>query len=181
MGSINIGRISIGRAAAAILLALVAISATAGASTATPRSERHCIVEVIGNVDGALVTGPEICYPSRSGAARQIAAVTAAPALSASPGGVSRAAGGTNIIGVHYTSTNYGGSSITIIGTTCSGGVWRALGWWNNNIESSRHYCGGSPTTFYDRTNCTGATISIYGNQSSLGSLNNRVSCVRYG
>jgi hypothetical protein len=171
-----VGSINIGRMAVAILFAVVALSVATTASAAAPTPERHCVVEVIGDVGGTLITGPETCYRSRAGAAYHAAASAVAP----SPGVLSRAAG-TNVISVHYTSTNFGGSSITIIGTTCAGGVWYASGWWNNNIESSRHYCGGRPTTFYDWTSCSGSSLAIYSQQNSLGSLNNRVSCVRYG
>ena len=88
---------------------------------------------------------------------------------------------GNNTIGIHYTSTYYSGSSVRVVGTTCGGGVWYPTGAWNNNIESSRHYCGTSPTTFYNYSSCTGPLKRIYRSESTLGSMNNRASCVRYG
>ena len=85
-------------------------------------------------------------------------------------------------IGVHYTNSNYGGSSISIVGTTCSGGTWPATGSWNNNIESSEHLCGSAYTTFYDYGSCaTSSNYRILSRQPSLYGLNNKTSCVRYG
>lgn len=141
-------------------LAQPALASTAE-KAATP--EQHCVVEVIAERDGVLITGNEICF------ARE------ADARSHSD---SRSSG---TLGTHYTSTNYNGSSITITGSGCSGLVWYPTGSWNNNIESSLHQCGGGNTTFYDSSNCSTGPYAISSDRFSLGSMNNRASCVRYG
>lgn len=128
--------------------------------------ETHCVIEVTGlDRDGVFITGPEICF------ATEAEVDTAA--------GSSRSSNGT--IGRHYTSTGYAGSSLTISGTTCGGGVWYPTGSWNNNIESSRHYCGSSKTRFYDSSNCSSGEYAISTDTVSLGWANNKPSCVRYG
>ena len=86
-----------------------------------------------------------------------------------------------NVLGIHFTGQNFTGSSITITGSGCTGLVWKPSGSWNNNIESSYHYCGGSATRFYDASSCSGSSKSIFAAASSLTWMNNRTSCVRYG
>jgi hypothetical protein len=155
-----------------VLLAAV-LSSAAEAAEGPRQDERHCVVEVVAVEGGELVTGEEVCFGSRAEAVRQ--------ASDASGWGSAALAARSTTIGVHYTSRSYGGSSITIVGTTCSGGVWRPSGSWNNNIESSRHYCGGSATRFYDSSTCSGTSKAIYSQTTSLTWMNNRTSCVRYG
>ncbi len=151
--------------------------ATAGVASAGPEIERHCVVEVTGVADGVLLTSPAVCFAAESDAALHAASLGHAAAAS------KRAAksSGTNTIGLHYSSRWYSGSSIRVVGTTCGGGVWYPTGTWNNNIESSRHYCGARPTSFYDYSTCVGWPHRIYSAATSLGSMNNRASCVRYG
>ena len=143
-------------------------------------AEQHCVLTVSGvDADGFFVTDDEpVCYSSE-------AAVDAALGLDASTPSLrsmARSSAATYTIGRHYSGTSYTGSSITITGSVaCGGGVWKPSGFWNNNIESSLHYCGGSPTRFYDSSSCSGSSLAIYASTSSLGWMNNRASCVRYG
>ena len=178
MSSANIYRIAV---MAAVIVGGLAPVGRAGASTeplAEPVAiEQHCVVEVTGVQDGAFVTQPEVCFAVEADAAAHAASIGAAQ-----PGKdqLTRSSGD-NTIGIHYTSTYYSGSSVRVVGTTCGGGVWYPTGAWNNNIESSRHFCGSSPTTFYNYSSCTGPLLSIYRSESTLGSMNNRASCMRYG
>ena len=129
---------------------------------------------------GVFVTQPETCFVSEREAVYHAALIGDDNGEANSLVRSSRS-GGTNTIGIHFTSTGFRGSSVRIIGTTCAGGVWYPTGRWNNNIESSRHYCGSSPTTFYDSSSCNGSPHAIYSSAHSLGQMNNRASCVRYG
>ena len=138
--------------------------------------ERHCVVEVTGVEGGVFVTQPEVCFASRAGATYHAASIGAGLG-----GGFHQFARSSNTIGIHYTSISYGGSSVRIVGSTCGGGVWYPTGAWDNNIESSRHYCGTSPTTFYDSAGCSGWSRPIHSAANSLWQMNNRASCVRYG
>ncbi len=155
-------------------LALSALPAGAAlpASTAKEPVEKHCVVTVVDDTDGVLTTGPETCFDTE----KEVDAYINGNSI-----GQSAARSGSNVIGKHFTSTNYGGSSVTVLGTTCSGGVWRPTGGWNNNIESAKHYCGSARTRFYASSSCSGSGRSIYGDASSLGWMNNKTSCVRYG
>lgn len=164
-------------AIAVVIASGIVFVGQAGASARPGGTEQHCVIEVTGIDDGVLLTQPEVCFAS------QAEAVVHAVSINAEPGERGRLlrSSGTNTIGVHYTATSYGGSSVRIVGTTCGGGVWYPTGTWNNNIESSRHYCGSSPTTFYNSSNCAASAYPISGPVSSLGQMNNRASCVRYG
>lgn len=163
---------------AAVIAASVAVGAHVAGAAKPPDRERHCVIEVTGVEDGVFVTQPEACFASRTRAAVHAASL----GIGLREGGhrLTRSSN-TNTIGVHYTSTSYGGSSVRIVGTTCGGGVWYPTGRWNNNIESSRHYCGSSPTTFYDSSGCSGPPYPIRRAANSLNQMNNRASCVRYG
>ncbi len=157
-------------------LALTALPASANRPVDTVKEpvETHCIVTVVDDTDGVLSTGPETCFDTEKEVDEYIN-------NGGGPTGTSAARSGSNTIGKHYTSTSSNGSSITIVGTTCGGGVWWPTGSWNNNIESSKHYCGGSPTRFYNSSSCSGSGKSIYSYKSTLGWMNNKTSCVRYG
>ncbi|MCQ3808608.1 MAG: hypothetical protein KTV16_15265 [Acidimicrobiia bacterium] len=147
------------------LLAL--LSPAAGAAVQDSPQESHCVVDVSGGT--ATEAG---CFESLRAARNSVWQSTAR--------GVSGARS-SSVLGVHFKGQNYTGSSITITGSGCSGLVWRPSGSWNNNIESSHHYCGGSPTKFYDSSSCAGSNKPISGSAPTLGWMNNRASCVRYG
>lgn len=127
-----------------------------------------------GVEDGVLVTVPDVCFKTEVEASRYAARIKPTPT------GFGLFSG-SGIVGTHYTSTGYGGSSITVVGTSCIGGVWYPTGSWNNNIESSRHHCGSAATRFYNSSNCATGPYAIYSQKTSLGSMNNKASCVRYG
>ena len=177
MRNISASRVA---AVVAVIASGFAPAGIAGAAPESPEVDRHCVVEVAGVEDGVFVMGQEACFATESDAAlHAVSLSTEASAASAASGPPGTA--GTNTIGMHYTAKSYGGSSIRVVGTTCGGGVWYPTGSWNNNIESSRHYCGERPTSFYNYSNCLGSPHRIYGTATSLGSINNRTSCVRYG
>ena len=160
-----------------VLVSGLAVVGSAAASVKPSTTERHCVVEVTGVRDGVFVTRSEVCFAS------QTKAVVHARSIGTDAASLNRVtrSSGTNTIGIHFTSTWFSGSSVRIVGTTCAGGVWYPTGAWNNNIESSRHYCGTSPTTFYSSASCSGSSHPIHNSARSLGQMNNRASCVRYG
>ena len=156
-------------------MAAVAVTVTpAGAVTeqlSKAEVERHCIAHVVdasSDVQATRTAEPtEVCFSTEAEVDAYLGA------------GLQRSS--TTTIGRHYKGTNYSGSSITIVGTTCSGGVWYATGSWNNNIESSHYFCGSAGTRFYDSSSCTGNGLTTTSNLPTLGWMNNRTSCVRYG
>ncbi len=159
------------RLAAAVCLGtqLIVGVLVADVASAAEHGQRHCVVKVIAEEDGQIVTGEERCSSNYA----------EARAFASEAFGAAEAS--TNTVGVHFTGTNFSGSSITIVGTICSGGVWYPTGGWNNNIDSSYHYCGSKPTIFYDSSSCSGTSRAIYGSSSTLFTMNDRASCVRYG
>lgn len=176
---------------AGVLVAASVAALTSSASASSPAAdgqERHCVAFVEDSSDGELHTGPEECFGSQSAAEDYAQKRTQERAAErqqhqSGTGTVEQQSVTTSetTIGLHFTGQYYTGSSIRIVGTTCAGGVWYATAGWNNNIESSYHYCGSAPTTFHDYTSCSGDSRSIYSQAPSLYEMNNRTSCVRYG
>ena len=168
--------------AAGLASAAVPVGAqTRPAPVELDKREKHCVVIAESvDKDGVLVTGAETCFATeREADSFYVQLVEEDDTVK--PQQRFSARSGSTTIGKHYTSTNYGGSSIRIVGTTCGGGVWWPTGYWNNNIESSRHYCGGSATTFYDSSNCASGVYPIWSKSPNLGWMKNKASCVRYG
>ncbi|MEO1063206.1 MAG: hypothetical protein AAFZ07_17470 [Actinomycetota bacterium] len=164
-------------AAFVVVVGATLIGTTAGGAAERVADERlvpnegeeHCVAHASGvDENGELIVSEPVC-----GSDLLVSALVNSSAMAFGP---------TYTIGRHYTGLNYTGSSITITGSVpCGGGVWKPSGSWNNNIESSRHYCGGSPTRFYNSSSCSGSSTAIYSSTSTLGWMNNLTSCVRYG
>jgi hypothetical protein len=167
-GSSTVRRVAV--AAVVVLGVLGSPPLSAASSNDGPPStaERHCVLWVDGvDDDGALVERAMTCDDTAMEAATRAGTATRS---------------GSFTIGRHFTGTGYSGSSITIVGSVlCGGGVWKPSGFWNNNIESTLHYCGSSPTRFYNSSTCGGSSLAVFSARSSLGSYNNITSCVRYG
>jgi len=160
-----------------VIQGLLVVNPAAGldrAAVSDSEHERHCVVLVGEEGRSVPETSSETCFRSE-GEANAVVQDLVAGTSSAS-----RSSGNT-VIGIHYSARDFSGSSVTVVGTTCSGGVWYPTGFWNNNIESSRYYCGNSGTTFHNLSSCSGSSRIIYSAQTSLGNLNNRASCVQYG
>lgn len=158
------------RVLAAFGLTAALLSAGSPASAAKPVAEveRHCIIEVLDTVDGVFKTAPEVCFDSMEA----LQAVAFSPEASVL---------GSNVVGTHFTLKDFSGSTATIMGTTCDGGTWLPTGGWNNNIESSYNYCGPMDgTTFRDNSACTLGVLTIYNDAPSLGTMNNKTSCIKY-
>ena len=84
-------------------------------------------------------------------------------------------------LGIHYDGYGGSGSSITIKGSSCSGGYWNASGWWRNRISSS--YNGCYHLKHHDKPNKIGSTYHTYGTYQidNIGSwMNNRTESVSY-
>ena len=163
-------RRSIPVAVMAALVSVLTVAVPAGAQSGDG-PHKHCVAVVTDTTDGVLHTSAPVCFSS----------ILDAAAYQPDSGGLVATSTSTTTIGWHFTGLNYSGDDIRIVGTTCSGGVWYATGIWNNNIESSFHYCGSSPTRFWDSGVCSSAYTDIYGSAYTLGGMNNRTSCVQYG
>ena len=147
----------------------------------------HCIATVVDQrSDGELVTSDAECFG------------TFAEAMSFASGGkvdldldtpgsavfddeiVGKLASSFTL-GIHFDGYGGSGSSIGIVGTSCSGGYWNALGFWANRISSSFNGC--YHLRHYDEASRVGSYFNTYGggqidNISSW--FNNRTESVAY-
>jgi len=156
------------------LLALVAIAAPVSAAPV-----EHCVVEVVAQApDGQLIMSRPDCYRTFGEAAAHAAALTTSGVSGATSGLITPAS--TFALGIHYDGFNGTGSSITVVGSSCTGGWWNTTTTWDNRISSS--YNGCDRLTHHDMSNKTGAsepTLGL-GSVSNLSTLNNRAESVSY-
>jgi hypothetical protein len=151
--------------AAAAGIGVVALSAPA---TAAP-PEQHCVVDVVGQEpDGQLVLSEERCYRSFD----QAQADAAVP-----PGGDSVMALSGGTLGVHYDGSNFTGSSITVSGTSCSGGYTNLTTTWRNRVSSTMNGC--PVVRFFDGINLTGASETMLAS-GNLIYMNNKSDSIQY-
>lgn len=95
-----------------------------------------------------------------------------------SNGGV--AAMSTFTLGTHYDGFNGTGSSISVVGSSCTGGHWNTTPSWDNRISSS--YNGCARLRHYDFPNKGGSAENTYGagTTDNLGPLNNKSESISY-
>jgi hypothetical protein len=161
------------------LAGLVVMAATAWASApgagAVERSappaaaeeaeeEEHCVLVVLDQgPDGELRTADPVCGPTRPGALQRVGTATL---LADFP------------IGVHYDGAGFTGSSVTVMGSGCTGGWLNLPGSWNDRISSTLHGC---PTIrHYQHVYLTPPSVTTWSPGGNLGSLSNEVSSIQY-
>lgn len=161
----------------------VTILASAGQDPAAQAraGESHCVVAVTDQKpDGELVLSSPTCFDRLADAieyASHPTAIDRADSLASSQ----LLLGGTFTLGTHFDGYNGTGSSISVVGSSCTGGWWNTSSAWDNRISSSyngcyrlRHY--DYPNKAGDRYDTTGVgqTDNIY------GGMNNRTESVAY-
>lgn len=147
-------------------------------------NETHCVAFVIDQEkDGELILSKPDCFGSEEDAETWTEIGLLQPAISAAiaanlGGGVT--AFSTFTLGKHYDGFNGSGSSITIIGSSCSGGYWNTWTSWDNRISSS--YNGCARLRHYDLPNKAGSWQNTYGagTTDNLNTLNNRAESISY-
>lgn len=167
------------RVSASLALAFALALPTIGGLPTDP-GESHCVLVVIGQrQSGELITAPPVCLETEV-----LARLWAVPALSVAgaPGleAASIPALASFNLGVHYDGFNGNGSSIAIVGSTCTGGYWNTPTAWDNRISSSFHGCAA--LRHYDLPAKAGAgqlTTGV-GTIKNLSTLNNRAESVSY-
>jgi hypothetical protein len=169
------------------VLAIIAIAMTvtvvspAGAAKEQPVEEKdvvHCVVYIVDQADGGeLITTAPDCYETEAEAATARSSVPAHQQLS-SGGGVAYSS--TWTIGIHYNGFNGTGSSISVVGSSCTGGWWNTPSSWDNKISSS--YNGCHRLKHHDRPNRGGSYQSTWGvgTTDNLSYMNNRTESVSY-
>lgn len=159
-------------------------------ASATPLvNESHCVVEVIDQKpDGEFVTSLQICFESLAaalafGSGHQLTpgelSHVSGPALVASPDSGTLLT--TFTLGTHFDGANGTGSSISVVGGSCTGGYWNTGASWANRITSSWNGC--YRLRHYDDPNKTGMwadTIGIGQTDNLPGVMNNRTESVAY-
>jgi hypothetical protein len=170
-----------------VILTVLALGTQAAPAGAAPSdAETHCVVEVVAQAaDGELLTGQIRCHETFAEA--MAAASDGRLWLPAStPGSVvfTDAAVAETVssftLGIHYDGASGSGSSISVVGSSCSGGYWNTPSTWDNRISSSwngcarlRHWDGPSKTGSYQDTSGVGTT-------DNLTTMNNRTESVSY-
>jgi hypothetical protein len=166
------------------LLVLGVVAAPAGATV--PGGETHCVVEVVARAaDGELLTGPIRCHATFA-EAMAVASDGRLRLPAATPGSVVftddvvAEAVSSFTLGIHYDGASGSGSSISVTGSSCTGGYWNTPSSWDDRISSSwngcarlRHWDGPSKTGSYQDTSGVGTT-------DNLTTMNNRTESVSY-
>ncbi len=174
---------------AAIGVAVLGISVVAPVhpAVAVGGEESHCVVEVIDQQpDGELVLGRMRCYGTFAEAVADVsggdirldADATGAVLFSDAETGALLAS---FTLGVHFDGFNGSGSSISVVGDSCTGGWWNTGTAWANRISSSRNGC--YRLIHHDGPNKTGASESTVGagvTHNLSSGLNNKAESVSY-
>lgn len=179
------------RSVVSIFLIVLLVTVTGAPATAQgigPVADResHCVVAVMEETtQGELITGAPTCFGDfaeaigfASGGSLQLGRGTTGDVVFADDTIAARVSEFT--LGIHYADKNGRGSSVTVVGGSCSGGYWNAPSWLANKISSSYHGCG--VLTHHDLPDLSGAayTTSGRGTTQNLPGFNNRVESVRY-
>ena len=164
-------------AALTLATALVAV-VPAVAQTAEPVAEEHCVAVVVDVAsDGRLVLDEPECYSTVADAseATEVALADVAAsnqsvaryAMASDSAGQQVAQASSKTLGIHYDGSSGTGSSITIVGSACTGGYWNASATWKNRISSSYNGCGR--LKHYDKPSMVGIMYTTLG----VGSTDN--------
>ena len=146
--------------------------------------ETHCVAFVVGQEkDGELLLSEPDCFDSETQAQSWAAVGFHEPAtMSAASAGLGGGvvAFSSMTLGIHYDGFNGTGSSIMVVGSSCSGGYWNTWTSWDNRISSSFNGC--ARLRHYDLPNKAGTGQSTYGagTTDNLLYLNNRTESVSY-
>jgi hypothetical protein len=144
-----------------VALAAPALALLADAGAAAPQEE-HCVITVTGeSASGQLLASGMRCYDTLS------------EARSSGARGLR-----TTYIAHHYDGAGFTGSSLSIEGTTCSGGWLNLPTSWRNRISSTFQVCGS--VRHYDSLNLSGSSQTTTGSGGNLTTLDNKAESVQY-
>ncbi len=164
----------------------VTLAPPPAASAQQAPAETHCVLRVsYEKPSGEMVMAPARCYSTfaeavadASGGDVKLDAGTPAAALWSDTGLQVLLSDFT--LGVHYDGLSGTGSSVSVVGSSCSGGWWNTSAAWDNRISSSWNGC--TRLRHYDYPNKGGASQDTYGSGTTdtLSTLNNRTESVVY-
>jgi hypothetical protein len=158
----------------AVVGVAVALVCGVGGTAGAEAPEEHCVVHVIGQeASGELILSEEECYSSFAAAmtAEKVGAFGDGAAALAEAAGVL-----TFTIGTHYEYAGFGGSSMSVVGSDCTGGWLNVSAAWNNRISSTRHGCPRiRHHSGYDLTGSSQTTLAPGGNLTTLDNLTSSI------
>jgi hypothetical protein len=151
-----------------------------------PKEETHCVVVVVDETpDGELVTSRPVCFPTllESQVAIEAGLIgTPGLALESATSGEGPASMLLSFtLGTHFDGVNGTGSSISVVGTACSGGWWNTGAGWANKISSSWNGC--YRLRHFDSPNRVGSsadTIGVGSTSNLPPVMNNKTESVSY-
>jgi hypothetical protein len=173
------------------LAASLAVAIPASAERARPSEttgvEQHCVAAAVGQTaDGELLLSEETCYDTFAEVMSDLSAGTVkldveTPAAAVFNDELIGTLASSFTLGIHYDGYGGSGSSISITGSSCSGGYWNAYGFWSNRISSSFNGC--YHLRHYDYYNRSGSSYNTYTSgqiDNIYGWMNNRTNSVAY-
>ena len=167
-----------------LLVGVLATATVAGGVVAEENKEEHCVVFVVDQTEkGELITTDPECFSTEDQANSwgQIAMSGPYASMGMSSTGLSFVPlASTFTLGRHYDGFNGSGSSISVVGSSCTGGWWNTSSSWDNKISSS--YNGCARLKHYDLPNKLGTAQNTYGagTTDNLSLMNNRTESVSY-
>lgn len=141
-------------------------------------TEQHCVAFVLGeDPNGELVLSEPECFSTYSLVLDRIVDSVEAVSDRFSDTPAPAAA---FTLGRHFDGASGTGSSISIVGSSCTGGYWNTGSAWANKISSS--YNGCSRLRHFDLANKAGTYEDTFGvgQTDNLVGLNNKTESVAY-
>jgi hypothetical protein len=174
------------RAVSISAIAVVVIPQPAASLTVDAAGESHCVVIVVDQKpDGEFVLSSPVCFEDLGSAFRLASDASVRPERVMEEGKRASALMAqpftTFTLGTHFDGYNGTGSSITVVGGSCTGGWWNTGGAWANRISSS--YNGCYRLRHYDNPNKTGTWVDTTGvgqTDNLPPIMNNRTESVAY-
>ena len=175
------------RAVAVASAVVVVLMSCAGTATGSEPADEHCVVEVIGQLEtGEFVLSDSVCFDTFPEAVSFASSGTVTLESDTTPADlvdlqVIAGVLSTFTLGVHYDGYSGGGSSISVVGSSCSGGYWNTPPAWDNRISSTWNGC--YRVTHHDLPDTGGSYASTFGVGSVHNvpsALNNRAESISY-
>ncbi|MGH8870975.1 MAG: hypothetical protein ACRDWS_03265 [Acidimicrobiia bacterium] len=168
------------------VFSIVLLAAIPALANAPESVELHCLVVVQGQMaSGELIVSRPECYVSfeeaMSVASGGLVSAEQAPSgeeLFSDPEAGNLLVSFT--LGTHFDGSNGSGSSISVVGSSCTGGYWNTGASWANRISSSWNGC--HRLRHHDGPNKTGTSADTVGSGThNLPSfMNNKTESVSY-
>lgn len=166
-----------------VAIATMLVPAISSVAANPESGESHCVVEVAEQKpNGELVLGSPICF-DRLTDALEHAEHSRLEIDSISARGLESVAtlSSSFVLGTHFDGYNGSGSSISVVGNSCTGGWWNTSSAWDNRISSS--YNGCYRLRHFDLPNKAGDrydTTGVGQTDNLSAAMNNRTESVAY-